>query len=128
MDPLNTLADLSGVSTADMKKIWEDVKANHKRMAECDNHIFFLLPGDNPLRNKYECKRCGGIIDGIAYLWYTEGRKHEAKVKSDAASNHKTARSVYQEAVEMRGKQTPTQRTPEEVKADRNGGVTFGPG
>lgn len=75
---LDVLSSVSGLSKDEMHKIWQEVKANHAKLNECDYHEFVLVPGDNsPIltKRKYVCTHCGGVIDGMAHKWHEQGRK-----------------------------------------------------
>ena len=70
------------VMNMDMKKsmeIWEEVKANHKKLDNCTSHDFTeVINKENMARTKYKCTNCGGTVDFIAKHWYEKGREHEA--------------------------------------------------
>jgi hypothetical protein len=64
----------------EMMKIWEDVKANHKRLRECVGPHDFVeasyVVEALGITRKYRCLKCDGIIDAIACDWYKLGLKH----------------------------------------------------
>lgn len=70
--------------TIDTKALLAEVQANHKRLNACPMHDFAplsaLKPGDvtprPPFSRRYRCARCAGEIDGSAFFWYSEGRRH----------------------------------------------------
>ena len=63
----------------EMKKLWEEVKANHARLRACPGpHDFGALA---PLMlAKYTCSKCKGTITGNDRYWYDKGLEHGAKV------------------------------------------------
>lgn len=74
-DFLGAMASMTGLSRDDMRQIWDDVKANQYRLRGCDWHDFEPLSDDDPLRRKYRCRRCGGVVDHHAYYWHEQGRR-----------------------------------------------------
>ena len=72
---LDTLSRVSGISKEGMKKIWGDVKENHKKLNGCKRpHDFNIdLNPEKKMGKKWECTKCGGTVDGIHKKWYEEG-------------------------------------------------------
>lgn len=70
----------------DVKKIWENVKANHALLEGCKMHEFEAID-DKPFDKKYKCKNCGGTINVTDYLWFTRG--------FEMASNSRVLTCVY---------------------------------
>ena len=65
------------LTNQDYQEIMKEVKANLTKLEECPGPHQFEGPLDKDLSfNKYRCKRCGGVIDGINQLWYQRGLKH----------------------------------------------------
>ncbi len=74
---LETVSRVTGLSQADIKTLWEQVKANHKLLDECKGHDFsrpFEKRGEMVV--KWQCSRCGGTVDGQAKRWYERGLQH----------------------------------------------------
>lgn len=59
----------------DIKRIWQDVRDNSKRLEQCvvphnfAQHDAAILP-------KWKCTKCGGIVSNSDYYWYTKGLEH----------------------------------------------------
>jgi hypothetical protein len=82
--PIEVLSKVSGLSKETMKEIFAEVQANHKRLDSCIGpHEFNPIEDDNSnsLTKKYLCTRCEGIVDFIAFSWYTKGLKHGSTKK-----------------------------------------------
>lgn len=79
-DVVKALSDVSGLRKKEIKQIWENVKANHKRLDECEGpHEFELVGEDRPLKSKYRCRKCKGELDRINHGWYQRGLEHGKK-------------------------------------------------
>jgi hypothetical protein len=39
-------------------------------------HFFQRMPDALATRDRYRCKRCGGVCDAKAYRWYRDGLRH----------------------------------------------------
>jgi len=72
----DALTRVSGIPRTEMTSLWEEVKENHRRLAECDYHTFTDITPDNPLNKKYRCNHCQGEIDSRAYYWFMRGLAH----------------------------------------------------
>ena len=66
----------TGLGKNEIRKIWEDVKANHARLDGCERHEFVDIHEIGKGSAKYLCIRCGGTIDAIAHAWYQRGIQH----------------------------------------------------
>lgn len=78
LNSLNTLAELSGIKTDDLRAIAEQVKKNHAALNACGGHAFAAIkPG--VMMTKYRCANCGGEVDHHAFHWYELGRTHAGK-------------------------------------------------
>jgi hypothetical protein len=75
---IDALSKVSGLSKDTMKEIFAEVQANHKRLDSCIGPHEFnpIEDSSNALTKKYLCTRCKGIVDFIAYSWYSKGLKH----------------------------------------------------
>lgn len=60
----------------DTRKLFNEVKANMERLKYCNRHNFQRLEVPGQTFPKYKCTACGGVIDGSAHHWYSEGLKH----------------------------------------------------
>jgi predicted SprT family Zn-dependent metalloprotease len=79
-DAKEVLSRVSGLPKKEVSKIWEDVKANNKRLRDCKGPHEFVETAGAKFRGKYRCWKCGGEINGVAYSWYMEGLKHGRRV------------------------------------------------
>lgn len=71
---------MARLSADDLRGIWADVKANHKRLDECPGpHEFDFDPNATPLRRKATCRKCGGQLDTTDARWYLKGLEHGRK-------------------------------------------------
>lgn len=76
-DAIGVLENVSGLKREEIAKIWEEVKANQKRLRECEGPHEFEKTNDGLYaRADYRCKRCKGRVNGQQYHWYEEGLKH----------------------------------------------------
>jgi len=74
---LDALANVSGLKKKEINQIWEEVKANHKKLRECEGPHEFEKENDGlHFRAQYRCKKCGGTVRGHEYQWYMEGLRH----------------------------------------------------
>jgi predicted SprT family Zn-dependent metalloprotease len=64
------------ITKEDSARIWREVKENHAKLRACSNHEFVDLEPTKQLGKKYQCKHCGGTLDGIAVHWYNLGKRH----------------------------------------------------
>jgi len=81
------LSELTGVKPVEIDAILAEIKANTARMENCSRHDFSITldrrtkqPIENPtpaqrFGAKFKCTRCGGIVDGLARIWYDKGLK-----------------------------------------------------
>lgn len=64
----------------DYKALWEQVKENHRVLDACDGHDFSRdvtareIGMQRAIGKRWECTRCGGVVDSMAKLWYERGR------------------------------------------------------
>lgn len=65
------------MSKIDGKAIWAEVQENHRKLRGCALHDFSIdLNPDRRMGKKWQCSRCGGVIDAVRRLWYIDGLKH----------------------------------------------------
>ena len=63
--------------TLDVKRIWAEVKANQKRLSECEApHIFEPKEKTDSYLSKFVCKKCGGEVGSSEFAWYEKGLEH----------------------------------------------------
>lgn len=70
--------------SAESRKLWEEVKANHARLSACEGpHDWEVDPSDTYHKldslKKRRCKKCGGVMDSIHALIYSQGVEHGRK-------------------------------------------------
>lgn len=75
---LDKLADTIGMKRSTARNIARQVAENNRKLNGCGGHDFHAINADDPLRTKWECEKCGGVIGNREYLWYMHGREHEA--------------------------------------------------
>lgn len=67
----------------DVKKIWEEVKANHAALNACGGHVFepseFYDKESRRVPRTYKCTKCGGTVDSVRVHWYKLGLEHAGK-------------------------------------------------
>jgi len=72
-------------SKEEMLALWEEVKANSKRLVDCSGPHDFVgieaeLQGETKdggkLYRRYVCTKCGGKILSHDKLWYERGLQH----------------------------------------------------
>ena len=74
MPPLgDVMSQISGVPRAEVDALFQQVKENHRRLADCSGHTFTDTTPDKPIGKKYRCSHCLGEIDSQAYYWFTKG-------------------------------------------------------
>ena len=63
----------------DLRKAFEDVRANHVRLGNCPGpHVFVAVEPAQAYNKKYRCEKCGGVLDVVGKNWYEQGLKHGA--------------------------------------------------
>lgn len=74
--------------SAELKELWEKVKANQARLRACEGpHDFEPDPEDT--RHKDErmknqcCKKCGGVMDAVNTAYYNDGVAHGRKAQQE---------------------------------------------
>ncbi len=75
-DGSKVLGELSGLGTTEVKKIWEQVKANELVLRAC------AVPHDfGPVANdrQCECSKCHGTLHATDVHWYNLGLEHGRK-------------------------------------------------
>jgi hypothetical protein len=72
-DGLEALSEISGVPRAEVKAIWEDVKANQARLNTCARPHDFRQDEPGTLRSKWTCALCGGKVTSREARWYILG-------------------------------------------------------
>lgn len=68
-----------GLTKKDMENILAEVKANIARLQGCDIPHDFKPTSGKPeatIGEKYECTKCKGRVDHVAYSWYVKGIEH----------------------------------------------------
>lgn len=75
MNGLDALSAVSGLSKEETGKIFENVKANFKRLDECNGPHDFEKVGED-FRAIYRCRKCNGEISQRDYKWYAKGLEH----------------------------------------------------
>lgn len=77
MDGADALSRVSGVPRDEVFALWEQVKANHKRLDECQGpHVFVSLTPEKQIGQRFRCDRCQGEADGVHVHWYRLGLAH----------------------------------------------------
>lgn len=88
MNVKQALSEVTGVKPAEIDSILREIKENSMKMDTCHRHDFSIvldrhtkLAIENPTPEqrfgaKFRCLHCGGIVDGIARIWYENGLKH----------------------------------------------------
>jgi hypothetical protein len=72
----DAVGKITGVQI-DAKKVWEEVKENHRKLDTCKRHVFVAIPDSTtPIPRKYKCTACGGTADSINVHWYNLGVQH----------------------------------------------------
>lgn len=74
-DVFKALGAVSGLSESEVAGIWEDVKANQKKLEECDHPHDFAIKSHGVKRNA-TCRKCGGNVAASQARWYLDGLKH----------------------------------------------------
>lgn len=74
------------ISGADLKRQWEEAKANRTRLSACITHYFGPL--DTVVR-KYRCACCEGEADAAYLLAYCEGFAAAGKDPTEVVPNYK---------------------------------------
>lgn len=80
IDGLGVMADLTNRPRADMVSLWEEVKANHAKLQDCQRHDFVWPAGTVPMNAKVICRACTGWVSPSDARWYELGLAH-ARVK-----------------------------------------------
>ena len=72
MKGIDTLSEISGLSTDVIKEIAAKVIENNKKLNSCSLHNF-----DTPCDTRnWKCKNCGGTVDTRIKRWYENGLDH----------------------------------------------------
>lgn len=59
-------------------QIFEEVKANHKKLESCQKHSFNIdLEPDRRVGKRWRCSSCGGEVGIMEKSWYEKGLKHQ---------------------------------------------------
>jgi hypothetical protein len=66
------------LSREELLKMWEEVKANQKRLEGCVGPHDFVLASTTGTRHdeKHRCLKCDGVVDWSTCTWYKLGLKH----------------------------------------------------
>lgn len=73
-DSLDKICNATGIPRAEAISLWDEVKANSARLAACQRHEF--QPLQPVISRRYQCAKCGGLVDSSAALWYGRGLQH----------------------------------------------------
>lgn len=76
-----------GLTKEDMKNVLAEVKANIARLQGCKVPHDFKPTSGKPeatIGEKYECTKCKGRVDHVAYAWYVKGLKHGVLLEGQA--------------------------------------------
>jgi hypothetical protein len=68
---MDVLSKVSGIPQSEIKTIFAEVQANHKRLESCVGPHDFIKDG-----KKFVCLKCNGSIDFVAHSWYQKGLSH----------------------------------------------------
>jgi len=68
------LSRVSGLNEETVLSIWEDAKANKRKLDNCGFHEF--VRSDAGVIRRYVCKNCGGQADAGFVLAYKQGVAH----------------------------------------------------
>ncbi len=61
----------------DAKKIFEEVKENHRKLDSCSLHDFSIdITPSKPYMKKFRCTNCSGEVDLTTKSWYEKGLQH----------------------------------------------------
>lgn len=74
-DSVDTLAQATGIPRAELLQLWEDAKANERRLSGCPRHVFTPV-NTATFAQKYVCRVCSGVVDAHAHHWYALGLQH----------------------------------------------------
>lgn len=72
---------LIGISKAERERIWAEVKANSKRLDDCETPHEFVEYEQEPNFRKKRCTKCLGTLSAIDALWYERGLQHGRESK-----------------------------------------------
>lgn len=65
----------------DFKEIFEQAKANQRKLNSCPKHSFTIdLTPTRVMGKRWKCANCGGEIEGINKSWYEDGLKHGGNI------------------------------------------------
>jgi DNA-directed RNA polymerase subunit M/transcription elongation factor TFIIS len=95
---MDVLPQVSDISKDGMKKIWDNVKENHKKLDSCNLHDFSIdLNPEKKIGKRWQCQKCSGKVDAAVKEWYESGVrdaiknvKSHFKVSAKNAHNDKT--------------------------------------
>ena len=81
LSDIEEVLEFAMVDKETAQQIWQAVKANKKRLDNCNGpHDFQPIHEDGKkLVRDYRCSKCGGKIDAIHKIWYCEGLEHGTK-------------------------------------------------
>ena len=61
------------MTAEDPRQILEKVQANLDCLFSCPLHDFWPI---EEAKRRYRCRRCGGEVGYLEYIWYHRGREH----------------------------------------------------
>lgn len=75
---VTAMAEMTGLSTDDIRAIAEQAKANQTKLDSCAYHEFSIAIeclGKPIIKARYRCKHCNGEVDAVRYRWHELGRR-----------------------------------------------------
>jgi len=81
------------MSREEMVGLWEEVKANGRKLDGCERHTFEAVDPEKKFGGTHRCINCGGTADTMARHWYERGSRHALEfaalmVEADASQWH----------------------------------------
>lgn len=73
-DGLATLSNLSGLPIKEVHELAAEARANVALLRGCVRHDFSIpIEPIQPLRTKWRCSACSGVVDSHARHWFNVG-------------------------------------------------------
>ena len=77
MKIFDVLSKVSGIPENEVSSIYETVKINQQKLADCKRHNFSIDVAPHTNINKsWKCTECGGKVNASAKMWYELGVIH----------------------------------------------------